>query len=556
MRYVVVDTAEFTYPDRFEYPTASDRVLLDTPRGTFATLQILVDGLCADMQVPNHLPREIYQSDELWQQASLGFARMGGVQIKTDLPFDIEWYALVPVTVEQNYGLAEADVKPPHFPVRQAPYRVYDCLRPFDGSLDVGVCDGREHDTGIGGVFGAIIIPADAVPGAYTATVEITAGAQRVSVPLSVTVYKATVPAEETLTIVQSYAADRVTRYHGVRWGSEEYYALDDAYFKALRRMRQNMTYMWGVKVTELGDNKYEFDFTEMENAMRRQLSQGIKYFNGPSIGRRESWHTSTILVNDKLPAMSYEAYLYLKQYLPALHDMLARNGWIDRFVMGISDEPNAENCTEWRALAGLVRRIVPDIRLIDAVSYGNIHGALDIWVPLNMEYDKHMTEIETFREGGSEIWHYVCCGPRSECYVNRFMDYPLLSTRYLLWGNYKYDLTGYLHWATNTYQPGQDPFRQNCPSHTNADSTIFLPPGDTHLIYPGEHGPWLSARGEAQRESAEECEMLKVLAKTDKQTADAICQKVFRSFCDVEYDVQKFRAARKQLLEALSEVK
>ena len=83
MRYVVVDTAEFTYPDRFEYPTASDRVLLDTPRGTFATLQILVDGLCADVQVPNHLPREIYQSDELWQQASLGFARMGGVQINT-----------------------------------------------------------------------------------------------------------------------------------------------------------------------------------------------------------------------------------------------------------------------------------------------------------------------------------------------------------------------------------------------------------------------------------------------------------------------------------------
>ena len=89
MRYIVVDTAEFTYPDRFESQTASDRVLLDTPRGTFATLQILVDGLCADMKVPNHLPREIYQSDELWQQASLCFARMGGVQIKTDLPFDI-----------------------------------------------------------------------------------------------------------------------------------------------------------------------------------------------------------------------------------------------------------------------------------------------------------------------------------------------------------------------------------------------------------------------------------------------------------------------------------
>ncbi len=33
MRYVVVDSAEFTYPDRFDYPSASAAVVLDTPRG-------------------------------------------------------------------------------------------------------------------------------------------------------------------------------------------------------------------------------------------------------------------------------------------------------------------------------------------------------------------------------------------------------------------------------------------------------------------------------------------------------------------------------------------
>ena len=47
---------------------------------------------------------------------------------------------------------------------------------------------------------------------------------------------------------------------------------------------------------------------------------------------------------------------------------------------------------------------------------------------------------------------------------------------------------------------------------------------------------------------------MLLALAKTDKQTADEICAKVFRSFRDVEYDVGAFLAARKQLLVALSE--
>lgn len=554
MRYVVVDSAEFTYPDRFDYPSASTAIELDTPRGTYATFQILLGGLCTDHIRQNWLPEAIYKDQALWEQAKLGFPRTSGVEILTDLPFTTEWYSLVPVTVEQNYGLAPADIKPPHFPIRTAPYRIYDCLRPFDGSLDVGVGDGRELDTDIGGVFGAIHVPTDATPGSYTASIKITAGKESVTVPLFLTVYKTTVPAE-SLTVIQGYGQNFVTRYHGVRYASPEFYALDDAYVKALRRMRQNMAYTGGVKVSEVGRNQYEFDFTAMEQDMRRKLSQGIKYFNGPSVGWRQSWHSSTILVNNKIPAMSYEGYCYLVQYLPALHDMLTRNGWLDIFMMGIADEPNAENCTEWRALAGLVHKIVPDIKLIDAVSYGNIHGALDIWVPLNMEYDKHQAEIETLRQQGNEIWHYVCCGPRSEQYINRFLDYPLLSTRYLHWGNYRHNLTGYLHWAANSYQPGQDPFRQSCPEHTNTDSTIFLPPGDTHLLYPGEHGPWLSARGEAQRQGTEEYEMLRHLAATDKQAADAICKTVFRSFCDVEYDTAIFRAARKRLLEALSAI-
>ena len=111
-----------------------------------------------------------------------------------------------------------------------------------------------------------------------------------------------------------------------------------------------------------------------------------------------------------------------------------------------------------------------------------------------------------------------------------------------------------HLEKASACYQGGQDPFRQNCPVHFNTDHSHPLPAGDTHILYPGEDGPWLSARSEAQRESAEEYEMLKALAKKDKARADSICAKVFRSFCDVEYDVAKFRAARRELLEALSE--
>ena len=551
MRYVVVDSAEFTYPDRFEYESASREACVDAARGAYATFQILLDGLAPDFVRENWLPEAIYKSDELRERARIGFPRVSGVSVSTDLPFDAELYSLVPVTVELNHKLEPESFKP-HFPERVAPYRVYDCLRPFDGTLDVGAADGRSPDTGIAGLYCSVKIPTDAVPSEYSGSVEIAVGGERAVVPVVLTVYKAVVP-EETLKVIQGYNMGAMAKYHGVEYGSDEFLALDGEYVKALRRMRQNMVYVGGVKVTELGANKYEFDFSEMERTMRRQLSQGIKYFNGPSVGWRQSWSASTILLNGKIPAMSYEGYCYLSQYLPALHDMLERNGWLDRFVMGVADEPNDANCTEFRALCGLVRKIVPDIRLIDAMSYGNLHGALDIWVPLNAEYDRHRAEIETLRANGDEIWHYVCCVPRHNEYINRFLDYPLLSTRYLFWGNYKYDLTGYLHWAANCYQPGQDPFRQNCPEHRNTDAVCYLPAGDTHLIYPGEDGPWMSMRGEAQRESVEEYEMLRSLATVDKEKADAICDMVFRSFCDVEYGISSFRAARRELLEALS---
>ena len=552
MRYLIVDSAEFTYPDRMSYPSAAKSITLDAPRNSCATFQILIDGLTADHVRENWLPETIYRDPALLEQAKIGFPRMRGITVTTDLALPIEWYTLVPVTVERNHGI-DPEKAIPHFPERTAPYRVYDCLRPFDGTLDVGVGDGRKPDTAIGGLFGAISIPADAKPGSCTADIRITVGETELIIPLSLTVYNAVVP-EESLTIIQGYSAWAMAKYHGVEHGSDAFYALDEAYIRALRRMRQNMMYTGGVKVTELGENRWAFDFTAMEETMHRQLAQGIKMFNGPSVGWRQSWSASTILLNGKIPSMSYEGYCYLSQYLPALHDMLERNGWLDKFVMGIADEPNSHNETEFRALCGLVRKIVPDIRLIDAMSYGNLHGALDIWVPLNAEYDRHRTEIETLRANGDEIWHYVCCGPRYDAYINRFMDYPLLATRYLFWGNYCYNLTGYLHWASNCYQPGQDPFRQNCPEHHNTDAVCYLPAGDTHLLYPGEDGPWLSVRGEAQRESAEEYEMLRALAERDKDRADAICAKVFRSFKDAEYDIAAFRAARRELLEALSE--
>ena len=89
--------------------------------------------------------------------------------------------------------------------------------------------------------------------------------------------------------------------------------------------------------------------------------------------------------------------------------------------------------------------------------------------------------------------------------YPNRFLDYPLSRVRVLHWINYTADLAGYLHWGLAAW--GDDPF--GVPRDR-------LPPGDTHVIYPGRQGPLDSIRWEIQRDSIEDYEYLRLLeAKT-----------------------------------------
>ncbi len=521
MKMTAVKATEWTYPDRFAYRSGADRAGIFGARASYAEIQLLFSGVPED--------------------ASVLTGASGAVAA-----FGIEWYELLPIPVEANANLPDdAESRSEWIPSRVAPYRVYDCAKPLGARLS------PEGGTAV--LYAALHIPPDAVPGVYEGTYDVTIAGESFAVPVTLTVYAARIPGEEHLKIINGYNRSAVAKFHHVEPGSPAFHALDEKYLRMLRRMHQNMLYVGGVRRTGPDESgHYRFDFSDLERDVEFFLSQGYRYFNMKSVGGRQSWSKSTILVAG-YPAMSYEAYRYLADYLPALQSFLDDRGWTDCFYMGVSDEPNDANATEFRALCGLVRKLAPRIRLIDALSYTAVHGALDVWVPLNSSYEEHRAEFESFRHGDDELWHYVCCVPRDGKTINRFMDYPLLSTEYLFWGNYKYHLSGYLHWASNFYQPGQDPFLQNCPEHHNADAVCILPPGDTHILYPGDGEPWMSMRLEAQRRSAEEYELLRMLREQDRARADEICARGFRSFRDVEYDPNRFDAIRRELLEACS---
>ena len=100
---------------------------------------------------------------------------------------------------------------------------------------------------------------------------------------------------------------------------------------------------------------------------------------------------------------------------------------------------------------------------------------------------------------------------------LNRTMDGELLRPALIPWVSVMWDVDGFLHWGYNRWQrnQGQDPFKdpypKRCGGPNNGNS---LPPGDTHIVYPGKDGPWPSARLEATRAGMEDADLLTMLRR------------------------------------------
>ena len=512
MKYRILPSCVWTYPDIHDYKEASDKASLLALRGGYAAFQIHITDASGD-----------------------------NITISPE-GLSCELYLQVPIFVESCPGI---ETPIPHFPEREAPFYVNDCLKPIEGIAKTGV-----ESTGL---YIAVIIPEDA-PETIKGSIKISDERETISVPVSITVSKCSLPPER-LEIVMGISFPEIFKYHNVQ-SREEFDSILTQYLSLLRRQHQTRLYVEPPR-EKFENGKWTFDFTRFNNYIKKALSMGFRTFNIGGIGFRRAWDAPDIY-HYNIDLLSREGYLYLEQYLPALRQNLEENGWLDgnMIAVGVADEPNDINALSFRALTGVVRKFLPELKIYEATSSAPIFGALDIWIPRTDEYEENREMFDHYKNAGDEIWHYVCLFPRENGYINRFMDIPLLSTRYLYWGNYKYGLTGYLHWTVNCYQADCDPFKLSCPRHVNAGSESILPPGDDKLIYPGDDKRgWMSMRLENHRESAEEYAMLAILAEKDKPLADSICEKVFHSFNSVEFDAKKFEDARRELIQAYEKI-
>jgi hypothetical protein len=457
-------------------------------------------------------------------------------------------YQLIDVNVPENSGPPCSSIPPdqptPEYVIRKAPYRVYEALRPMvDG-------DRARGDTEA--FYVSFRVRPDATAGERKGRLRIQAGDQAAEISVTLTIHEARVPEHGHLRVTNWFSTAHMARLHRLEHWSEPHWDMLRQYARMMRSGRQTDFIPVRPLEKKLGNARWEFEFSRTERMIRMFLEEGFTHIELPHIARhdRRKDAVARFVVNvdgTPRPGTSHEAYEYLAQYLTAWAKMLRRNGWYDRATQHVVDEPSPKDFADYRIMAGTVRKFLPGVPLIDALGEPELDGAVDIWVPLSESYEKGREAFEAHRRRGDTIWFYTCCGP-SGFHLNRFIDTELLRTRLLHWANWRYRLDGYLHWGLNQIIEEQDPFENTCPPH-GPYHDFNLPPGDSHLVYPGEDGPWSSVRFEAMGAGIEDYELLRLVAERDEKLADEICAQLVRTFTDYDATVAGFDAAHHRLL-------
>lgn len=479
-----------------------------------------------------------------------------------------KWFRLHPVPVEENTGLIGFTVgmkvmREPPLPVepnapnpwvaRRAPFRIFDALEPIGSRMraDKPVTALRLH----------LPIERDARPGLREYVIELSHGSAAAMLVLDVNIYKTLLPRAgiDTVPYTNWFDYEGIAKRHGLKLWSDAYWSMLRRYATLMAHARQNTFWIPLSLIFSRTRQGLVLNRPRVRRIVKTFTDAGLYFIEGGHVAHRRNFTDATyFLFVTEAAATSVQGHTDLSVVCAQLREEIERQGWRDRWVQHVADEPTPCNAADYRILTGMVRKHLPGIPLLDALEDPTMAGAVDIWCPKVQEYQRQRKTYEAYRATGDRVWCYTCCFPGGP-WLNRLLDQELLRPALLGWGMALFQLDGYLHWGLNHYGPHQDPFKQsvlprkdweNKPGGTLPGS---LPAGDTHIVYPGPQGPWSSLRLEAQREGFEDFELLRALRAKSPAQAAAVLRPVITGFDRYIKDVRRFRIARRMLYRALS---
>lgn len=462
---------------------------------------------------------------------------------------------------------------PSFFPDPLLDEEAVSCLYPstgWDGGFSGGLPAGMTVPLWL-----TLTVPEEAAPGLYEGRITVKTEAGESSLPLSVTVLPATVPAARSLGLTHWFSAQNIADAAHVPPWSEEHWRLLEGWGRNLAAHRANVILtplVHLLTLTREAQGKLCVDFSRFDRWVETfQRAGAIGVVEGGHLASRLSgWEggfalnafTVTSAQGDVenlkgIPVEEQAARDFLAEFLPALVGHLKERGWLEHYLQHVADEPVPANAASYLTLSGMVREFAPELRRLDA-TMGNeaLVGSVDVWCPQSQELENELAFYRARQAAGDEVWHYTCLAP-SGAYPNRFLNMPLLGTRVLHWFNYTAGATGYLHWGFNqwaSWNSRSAPF--NDTEAHSLQGVRHLPAGDTHLVYPGPGGrPLDSIRHEMVLEGVQDYELLKVLDASRPEVARRLAAEVLPSLSGYLKDPARFREIRAELLAAVAEV-
>lgn len=413
-------------------------------------------------------------------------------------------------------------------------------------------------------------VPRNIRPGTYSSRVTITGRTQdgtfKRSLPIKLKIYPACIDRQNLMVANWFQTSFRyVDGPNPVAAFSPRWWELMGEMADLMRDHGQNV-----VKISPLLLTRYSFDargcvngvdFTNFDRVAELFIRKGVlKRLAGGDIAKRmDGWDspfgyviphitakdTSFVCVSRNDP----KARNFYRFFFKALDKHLSEKGWQEIYMQHIADEPNDTTAQSYLEIASFVKAQMPHCKIIDACLTDRLDNRLDIWVPQLNRIKEALPFYRQQQQQGKEVWFYTCVWPQAD-FANRFIRQPLLKTRLLHWINYRFGITGYLHWGFNYWQ-GEDPMTETA---SIQPSGTVLPAGDAWIIYPYKNHLIPSIRLAAMRDGINDYELLRQLGQKDSVTARQIAESMVFNFQMYDTDIAHFRKTRIKLLEALSE--
>lgn len=412
-------------------------------------------------------------------------------------------------------------------------------------------------------VWLSINIPAGAVAGTYTATVNVQDALNKKQLKLLVKVQDQTLPPPSQW----KYRLDLwqnpwvIAEYNHLTPWSPEHKAMLKEHMKLYADMGGKYITTYGVHspwadnefTIEGGmiewikkkDDTWQFDYSIFDQYV--ELCMGLGIDKAITVYTPLPWAERFRFKEQATGNYVYEQWLpesdqYKKNWHAFLTDLknhLTKKGWLKITYIGINE--NAMNQT--LAAIKMVKSHSPGWRITYA---GDWHPELDTLLDdYSFLYGKEPTVADQKKrsKAGRSSTFYVCCNPP---YPNNFLFSPPIEGRWISWYAAAYGYDGFLRWALDSWPA--DPARDARYGSWAA--------GDCFLVYPGGNS---GIRYEKLREGIVDFEKMRILREKNP-SANLIKQldEHLKSFAnEKEFDTKKITAdveKGKQLIEQLSE--